>query len=137
MAPWSFLQPCLREAVCFVGASWDQVSCLRGSAFGEGRGHHPGRVLLGTGMMWGKEAGPGAEAGRWEDSAYPEAGGGPGPPPSSATWLRTIHQASFSSLRAGRKPPGEVLQGFTSLGKLSAWSECGPLSHAHLGALLR
>ena len=62
----TFLRPRLREAVCFVGASGDQMSCLRESAFGEGRDHHPGRVLLGTGTMRGKEAGPGAEAGRWE-----------------------------------------------------------------------
>ena len=54
--PWSFLWPCLREAVYFVGASGDQVSCLRESAFGERRDHHPGRVLLGTGTMWGKAA---------------------------------------------------------------------------------
>ena len=44
--------------MCFVGASGDQMSCLRESAFGEGRDHHPGRVLLGTGTMRGKEAGP-------------------------------------------------------------------------------
>lgn len=137
MLPWSFLRPCLREAVCFVRASGDQMSCLRESAFGEGRDHHPGRVLLGTGTMQGKEAGPGAEAGRWEDSAHPEGGGGPGPLPSSAAWLRTTHQTPCSSLRAGQEPPGEVLQGFTSLGKRSAWRGCGPLSHAHLGALLR
>ena len=72
-----------------------------------------------------------------KDSAHPEGGGGPGPPPSSAAWLRTTHQAPFSSLRAGQEPPGEVLQGFTSLGKRSAWRGCGSLSHAHLGALLR
>lgn len=121
--------------MCFVGASGDQVSCLRESAFGGGRDRLLQEVLLSTGTMWGRKPGPRAEAGRWEDKRSSEGGGGPGPCPSTA-WLRTTHQAPFSSLRSW---PGASRRGATRLyftWERSAWCGCGS-SHAHLGALLR